>query len=401
MAKPSLVYNPKMTIFNPSTGLPESGAKLFFYQPGTTTKINTYPTSADALAGTNANSNPVVCNAYGQPTVDMYLTTSYKIVASPSTDTDPPSNSFWTEDNIPLLPQTMSSVNKSSNYTVLSTDKDKVIKVDASGGNITITLLASASAGDGFVIYISKLDSSVNTVTITPNGTEHLNGVNSSVTLNTIGEFVGLYNDGTQWVTIGATTHNFTQDITLTNANLNITGTGKGIILSGVSLTDSGLTAGSVTVTSTGLNTGSVNITSSNIITDGITLGKLFFVTTTVTAAQLAGASNVPLYSGTGSQRFKIRAIRYYGNTNFSGGGGDRNLALSDQISITYSSIPAASLQTLVLSAWGSTGLPYPVTASLIDTATTGTFVSVTYTGGTADYNVGSMTFVLELEKVA
>ena len=51
---------------NDSSGASLSGAKLTFYDNGTTTLKNTYPTKADAEAGTNANANPVVADANGR-----------------------------------------------------------------------------------------------------------------------------------------------------------------------------------------------------------------------------------------------------------------------------------------------------------------------------------------------
>jgi hypothetical protein len=383
MAKPSLVYNPKITILNPTTGLPANGAKLFFYQPGTTTKINTYPTSADAIAGTNANSNPIVCNAYGQPSVDIYVTSSYKIVAAPSTDTDPPSNSYWTEDNISLLPQTMSSSAKSSNYTILVTDKDKLIKMDSSGGSKTINLIASASAGDGFVLYITKIDSSANTVTITPNGSEQIDGVNSSTTLSYQGEWIGLYNDGTQWFKISQKTHSFANPVSIVG-NFSVTG--------------------NTSLTGTLTSTGNVSLTGSatSFIADGVTLGKIFYKEVTATFTTLATNAQVVVQASSGSQQYKVRRIMLSGaGTNFSGGGGDRLLKLTDGTSI-YTVVPAASLQTLAASTWGATATPYPASAAHINTATAaGVNLYLQYSGGTADYTAGSCTFIVELEKTA
>lgn len=74
-----------------------SGAKLFFYAAGTSTKLDTY---SDRTLST-PNTNPVVLNSAGYPSVDIYLQDlDYKVVLAPSTDTDPPTNPVWTADYV-------------------------------------------------------------------------------------------------------------------------------------------------------------------------------------------------------------------------------------------------------------------------------------------------------------
>jgi len=73
-----------------------TGCKLFTYAAGTTTKQNTYTSST----GGTANVNPVILNSRGEANVWLTPGLSYKYVLSPSTDTDPPTNAFWTVDNI-------------------------------------------------------------------------------------------------------------------------------------------------------------------------------------------------------------------------------------------------------------------------------------------------------------
>jgi len=73
-----------------------SGGKLFVYAAGTTTKINSFTDST----GATPNTNPVILNSRGEANVWLTTGTAYKFVLSPSTDSDPPTNAFWTEDNI-------------------------------------------------------------------------------------------------------------------------------------------------------------------------------------------------------------------------------------------------------------------------------------------------------------
>lgn len=81
-----------------SSGNPYSGAKLFYYAAGTTTKQNTYTTSV----GDVANTNPIVLDSSGRTPYGVWLTegVNYKVVLSPSTDTDPPASPIFTEDVI-------------------------------------------------------------------------------------------------------------------------------------------------------------------------------------------------------------------------------------------------------------------------------------------------------------
>jgi hypothetical protein len=73
-----------------------TGGQLFTYTAGTTTKLATYTDST----GNTANTNPVVLNSRGEANVWLTSGTSYKFVLSPSTDTDPPTNPYWTVDNL-------------------------------------------------------------------------------------------------------------------------------------------------------------------------------------------------------------------------------------------------------------------------------------------------------------
>lgn len=89
---------PKGILFHPPRlGISvAASAKCFFYEPGSTTKRNTY-SDVDL---TSANANPVVANSAGL-FGSIYLDPSlgYKVVLSPSTDSDPPASPILTQDN--------------------------------------------------------------------------------------------------------------------------------------------------------------------------------------------------------------------------------------------------------------------------------------------------------------
>jgi hypothetical protein len=86
---------PKLKFFIPGTTNVASGAKLFTYAAGTTTKQATYSTST----GT-PNTNPIVLDANGECVCYLDSNLEYDFWYCPSTDTDPPTNPYWTVGSI-------------------------------------------------------------------------------------------------------------------------------------------------------------------------------------------------------------------------------------------------------------------------------------------------------------
>lgn len=72
------------------------GGKLFTYAAGTTTKLATY---TDSTGGTS-NVNPIILDSRGECNVWLPPGTAYKFTLAPSTDSDPPTNAFWTVDQV-------------------------------------------------------------------------------------------------------------------------------------------------------------------------------------------------------------------------------------------------------------------------------------------------------------
>lgn len=95
--------------FVDSNGNPLSGAKLFTYTAGSTTKSTVYQTNA----GT-AHANPMTLDANGRPPAAIWLEggRSYKFVLAPSTDTDPPASAIYTWDNVSGVNDTATSVDQ-------------------------------------------------------------------------------------------------------------------------------------------------------------------------------------------------------------------------------------------------------------------------------------------------
>lgn len=145
--------------YDDGNGALASNYRLFFYAAGSSTKQNTYNSSA----GSVANSNPIVLNALGEPGVEIWLTAgqSYKLgIAIPGTD-DPPASFVWTEDNITGVNDTTSAVDqwKASQLTptfvnatsfTFTGDQTTIFEVGrrlkstTSGGTIYSTISASS-----------------------------------------------------------------------------------------------------------------------------------------------------------------------------------------------------------------------------------------------------------------
>ena len=74
------LYDTGIFSVNSSAGAIGVGYKLYFYTTGTSTPKNTYPTRADAIAGTNANPNPMVAAADGRWNPIWLTGGDYKVV---------------------------------------------------------------------------------------------------------------------------------------------------------------------------------------------------------------------------------------------------------------------------------------------------------------------------------
>lgn len=112
-------------------------------------------------------------------------------------------NTNWT--NLDTYLQTASfreSVSKTTTYTVTASERNKAILCDASGGAFTVTLLAAATAGDGFVVGIVKTDSSSEAVTIDGNASETIAG-SATFELSGEGDAAYLVCDGSNWHFLG------------------------------------------------------------------------------------------------------------------------------------------------------------------------------------------------------
>ena len=168
-----------------------SGWKLNFYDTGTTTRKDTF--SDNEL--TTANANPVVADSSGRWS-DIFLESgTYKVVLTDADDTEK-----WTADPVTGGIGSSGTVDeKTASYTITVDDGTKVIAVDATSAAVTITLLASATAGDGFEITVLKSDSSANAVTVDGNASETISGSATRV-LSGQWESATVRGDATNWL---------------------------------------------------------------------------------------------------------------------------------------------------------------------------------------------------------
>lgn len=131
-------------------------------------------------------------------------------------------------------------------------------------------------------------------------------------------------------------------------------------------------------------------------------IGDVAVFETTVGQAAMASGGTVKLLDALAAERWKVRNLWLSGaGTNFSGGGGDRLLSISDGTAI-YSVVPAATLQALSAARWGDTGVPFPATAADFTLASAaGIDITAAYSGGVTDYTAGSLTIVIVAERTA
>lgn len=87
------------------------------------------------------------------------------------------------------------------------TPEDGTLKVDTTGGNILVNLPSAAGEfiydnGLGRVFIIKRITAGVNTLDITPDGAETIDGA-ASYSLTGQYDFVVLQSDGANWMVIG------------------------------------------------------------------------------------------------------------------------------------------------------------------------------------------------------
>ncbi len=194
MAKTALLFMPVLQFFDDS-GNELNGGTLTFSEAGTSTLKDTYADSAQAVT----NPNPITLDSAGRPDnsgspIQIWLDGSYKLVVKDSSG-----STIRTEDNLTALAEATGYAAKTTDYTITLADYGKLINVDASSANTTVTLPAAATAGSGFQVSVGKSDSGDNLVTIDGNGSETIDGSTTYV-LTMQYDSATLHSDGSNWI---------------------------------------------------------------------------------------------------------------------------------------------------------------------------------------------------------
>ncbi len=209
MAQATYLFRKQGEQFCDANGAPIAGGRLYYYQAGTTSQGITYLEQT----GTIANSFPITLDSSGRIATPVYLTTLYDFK---ETLTDPNGNAIapWPFDNIPKAQQTITPVtgferlyqpwvlvnSGNSPYSIPASAAGTAYECDCSGGAVSLLLPAISTTQTGTGFTIKKTDISANTVTVTPNGADLVDGLTGVVTLGMSGMCVGVTNDNAQWL---------------------------------------------------------------------------------------------------------------------------------------------------------------------------------------------------------
>ena len=102
MATHFRIFPPKHQFLR-NTGAIAAGDKVFIYTAGTSIKRTTFQDNAEMTG----NSNPITLDSAGRLPSGCWVTTGdSKVVLAPSDDTEPPTNAYWTDDDITAINDT-------------------------------------------------------------------------------------------------------------------------------------------------------------------------------------------------------------------------------------------------------------------------------------------------------
>jgi microcystin-dependent protein len=198
----SLLPLPRATYFN-QYGLFTPGYKLYTYAAGTTTPQATY---TDQSGGT-PNANPLLLTGNDS----IWFKGAYKIDLKDPNGVSVPG---YPVDNIIVydmldwsaLTATIAQLNATNTstvpinavYSATLTNAGKTFLCDATSASFAFNLLPSATALNGYEITVKKIDVSKNLVTVTPNGSETIEGRTTFI-LYDQGDVITLLSDGSNW----------------------------------------------------------------------------------------------------------------------------------------------------------------------------------------------------------
>lgn len=188
-----------------ASGTPQSGALVYIYLEDTTTLATIY-SDRDL---TVPLSNPVTCDSGGLVPQIYIGVVPYKIKITTSGGTTideqddlPGALDTSTFDDVPTF--TTAVVAKTADYTILTTDQNKLIQANPTGGAFTLTLPSAVTAGDGWQVTARHNGpSSTNTVgwaTVSSQTVAIYGGTATSGTLSESAHEITFVSDGANWV---------------------------------------------------------------------------------------------------------------------------------------------------------------------------------------------------------
>jgi hypothetical protein len=201
------VFEPGFQVTNAS-GTPQSGAVLRFFAAGTSNTRTVYSdlglsVSLGVTVTTNAAGRPAASAGAGAEVLVYTGTTPYKVTAETALGV-----ALWSFDNVvgaldtsTFLTGSVTAetpvISKTGNYTILTTDQEKVINANPTGSTFTLTLPNATTAGDGWRIHI-RHTGTANSVNIATVASQTINGATSWVL---DGQYQGivLVSDAANW----------------------------------------------------------------------------------------------------------------------------------------------------------------------------------------------------------
>ena len=197
-----------------ANGNPVSGAKLKFFSAGTTTPLTVY-SDADGLSALGSTvyaddgGYPVTSSGSSTKTLVYSTAEELKVVITDADDVviathDNVTGSIPTPSATTTALPTVPVVSKSSDYTVVSGDRGKLINVNPTGGTVEIALPSAVTVGDNWTIGVRHSGpTTTNKVVVRSSGTQTIAGPGQStqaaIVLHGLGNTVWLVSDGAGW----------------------------------------------------------------------------------------------------------------------------------------------------------------------------------------------------------
>jgi len=174
-------------------GTVNAGGSIEFFEPDQayTTNKDTYTTKALSVA----NGNPITLDAAGKTPNQVFLDGDYDCIVKDSSGT-----TLSTDANLnPTITVAMLPI--SSDTTLDSTHDQNTVEVT---GTTTLTFSAASALGEGWTTVIKNVGSGV--VTLTPDGTDTIEGTNASFTMEPDERVVAQVNDAENGIILGRST---------------------------------------------------------------------------------------------------------------------------------------------------------------------------------------------------